>query len=186
MSTHAILEITISEIPLEGRSLEEELTAEGLRVDGTEGFVLRPGASLHGRVERNEDESVHVQGRLKALLGLECDRCTSCFELALDQEVEMYSLPHGADGAVEDEDEVELTDRDMVISYHGGDRLALGELIREQLVLALPMGRACRSGCRGLCPQCGTNRNDAECDCVAEEPASPFAALKGMLGGRSH
>jgi uncharacterized protein len=137
-------------------------------------------------VERGDDDSVHVMGRLVARLGLNCDRCAEPYELDVDQEIELYSLPHRPDGAAEDEDDVELTDRDMVVSYHREDHVPLGELLREQLVLAVPMSRLCGEACAGLCPQCGANRNEADCGCTVEEPESPFAALKGMFGGRSH
>lgn len=181
-----MLEIVVSKIPVGGRVLEEDLTPEGLGVDGDEGFALRPGGRIEGHVERGDDDSVHVTGRIAARLGLACDRCAEAFEQAVDAPVDLYSLPHRADGAEEDEEEVELSDRDMVVSYHREDRLPLGALVREQLVLAVPMTRLCRPDCRGLCPQCGVNRNQTACDCRPEEGESPFAALKGMFGDRSH
>ena len=53
----------------------------------------------------------------------------------------------------------------MVVAYYDGDRLDLGEMIREQLFLSVPLKRLCREDCRGLCPTCGVNRNRTPCDC---------------------
>ncbi len=47
------------------------------------------------------------------------------------------------------------TDRDMVVAYYKGDRLDLGEVVREQCFLSLPLKRLCREDCRGRCPTCG-------------------------------
>ena len=47
----------------------------------------------------------------------------------------------------------------MVVAYYDGDRLDLGEMVREQFFLAVPLRRLCREDCRGLCPTCGANRN---------------------------
>jgi uncharacterized protein len=71
------------------------------------------------------------------------------------------------------------------VAYYEGDRLDLGDVIREQLFLAAPLSRLCRPDCRGLCPTCGANRNQTACACppVVEESLSPFAVLKGKLGG---
>jgi uncharacterized protein len=46
------------------------------------------------------------------------------------------------------------------------DEIDLGLLVRDAVVLELPMAPLCREGCAGLCPQCGANRNEGECGCV--------------------
>ena len=51
------------------------------------------------------------------------------------------------------------------ISFYRDDEIDLSELLREQFYLALPMKPLCREDCRGLCPQCGVNRNTGTCDC---------------------
>jgi len=71
---------------------------------------------------------------------------------------------------------------DLETSYYSDDQIDLGELMREQFYLALPMKPLCRDDCRGLCPQCGTNLNAGTCDCspVWEDPR--LAALKAIKG----
>jgi len=47
------------------------------------------------------------------------------------------------------------------------DTIDLGPLVRDAIVLELPSAPLCRPDCRGLCPHCGADRNEGECDCVA-------------------
>ena len=76
---------------------------------------------------------------------------------------------------------MELSDRDMVVAYYGGDQLDLGEMVREQFFLTVPLKRLCRDACRGLCPTCGANRNQVRCECPPEAAASPFGSLRSLL-----
>jgi uncharacterized protein len=174
--------IDVSKIPAEGLDVAADLDAGTLHLEGEEAFALS-GGHLNSRLERGDDESVHVRGHLSARLGLECGRCLAPFDLGLDQELELFYLPHVPD-QVEEEDEVELSDHDMVVAYYRDNRLDLGEVVREQLLLALPLKRLCREDCRGLCPRCGTDRNTTACACTIEEPEDPRLAPLRKLFGR--
>ena len=59
------------------------------------------------------------------------------------------------------------------------DTLDLAPLVRDALVLELPMAPLCRDDCAGLCPQCGANRNEGQCGCVA--PRDPRWANLDVL-----
>lgn len=177
-----MLVIEISQIPAEGLEVDEALGAGDVHVQGEESFALRPGGSLRCRIERVDGNTVHVRGHLEAALGLECGRCLEPFPFAVDQELDLFYLPHRKDEEVE-EDEVQLSDRDMVVTYYEGDRLDLGDVIREQFFLAVPLKRVCREDCRGRCPSCGANRNHESCACppVAAAGDPRFAALKKLI-----
>jgi uncharacterized protein len=178
-----MLVIHVSKIPPEGQQVDSALDPGEVHLEGEDSFTLKAG-HLRALVERGDDETVHVRGRLTAELALSCGRCLDPFPLAIDQELDLFYLAHHA-GQQEEEEEVELSDRDVVVAYYEGDRLDLGDVIREQLFLAAPLSRLCRADCRGLCARCGANRNHTECACppVVEESLSPFAVLKGKLGG---
>jgi uncharacterized protein len=166
--------IDVSKIPVEGLEVEADLDEEALHLEGEESFIL-VGGHLRCRLERGDDDSVHVRGHLSARLGLECGRCLEPFDSVLEQELELFYLRHVPD-QVEEEDEVELSDRDMVVAYYRHDRLDLGEAVREQLLLAVPHLRLCRPECQGLCPSCGANRNTTACGCTIKEPEDPRLA----------
>ena len=177
-----MLVINVSRIPPEGLEVQESLEPGEVHLEGEDGFDLSPGGRLEARLERGEDDSAHVRGRLSARLGLQCGRCLEPFVLPVEQDLDLFYLPRRADEEGEEEDEVELADRDMVIAYYDGDELDLGEMIREQFFLTLPLKRLCREECRGLCPTCGSNRNDVRCECPPPaEAATPFGSLRKLF-----
>jgi len=176
-----MLLIEISHIPPEGLELNAALDPGEIHLEGEESFAFEAGGTLRCRVERGEDQTVHVFGWLGARLGLHCGRCLEPFGFALDQNLDLFYLPHRADQ--EEEDEVDLSDRDMVVGYYRNNRLDLGEVVREQFFLSLPLRRLCREECRGLCPVCGVNRNVVRCECAEPEPR--LAPLKELFGKSS-
>lgn len=174
-----MLVIEISQIPPDGLDFDEPLEPASVHVEGEEDFSLRPGGVLRGHLERVDGDTVHVRGRLRASLGLECGRCLEAFSFDLEQELDLFYLSHRPDDDREEEDEVELSDRDMVVAYYRGERLDLGEVVREQCFLTLPLKRLCREDCRGRCPSCGRNRNLESCGCPAPEETGD-ARLAGL------
>lgn len=80
-----------------------------------------------------------------------------------------------------DGEEREVQDEDLDTSYYRDDQIDLNELLREQFYLELPMKPLCREDCKGLCPQCGTNRNTGTCTCTTEWEDPRLAALKGLV-----
>jgi uncharacterized protein len=38
----------------------------------------------------------------------------------------------------------------------------------------------CREDCKGICPECGIDRNTGECSCVADDIDPRWAALKNF------
>jgi uncharacterized protein len=177
-----MLVIDISSIPAEGLEVHEDLKPGEVHLEGEEGFTLREGGRLDCRLDRGDDRSVHVRGRLSATLELQCGRCLEAFPFSLDQDLDLFYLPHrAAEEDDEQEDEVELADRDMVVAYHQGERLDLGEMLREQFFLAVPMKRLCREHCAGICPTCGANRNAGTCPCPPVETGSRLADLGAVF-----
>jgi uncharacterized protein len=75
-----------------------------------------------------------------------------------------------------------MQEEDVDTSYYRDDQIDLNELLREQFYLALPMKPLCAEGCKGLCPQCGTNLNAGSCTCTVVWEDPRLAALKGLAG----
>jgi uncharacterized protein len=166
--------IDIPRIPPEGLALDEALEPVALHLEGDDDVRLRPGGRLRGRVEVVEGRTVHVRGRLESSVEVDCSRCLETYEVELGQEIDLFYLPRAVGQEAAQEEEVELSDRDVVVGYYDGDRLDLGEVIREQVLLGLPLKPLCREDCRGLCLTCGQNRNASACGCPPpEEPSDP-------------
>jgi len=165
-----MLVIEISRIPPEGLALDEALESSAVHLDQETEFSLDPGGSLRGHVDLVDGTTVHVRGRLTTRVQVECGRCLERYAVPIEQELDLFYLPRERARPMDEEEEVELTDRDVVVSYYDGDRLDLGEVVREQVFLAVPLKRLCREECRGLCPTCGKNLNGGDCGCPPPEP----------------
>jgi uncharacterized protein len=164
-----MLVIPVREIPPEGRPIEATLDPGAVHLEGEDEFTLEAGR-LTGRVEKGEERTVHFRGRLEARMRMHCGRCLESFVHTLDEDLDLFFMPHGSEpDADEEEQDVELSDRDMVVAYYTEDRIDLGEMVREQMLLGLPLRRLCREDCRGLCASCGVNRNAGSCDCQPAE-----------------
>jgi uncharacterized protein len=74
------------------------------------------------------------------------------------------------------EDE-ELTAADLDLDFYTGEVIDLESIIREQIILTLPLKPLCSEDCRGLCTRCGVNLNQERCACKAETAAGPLAGL---------
>ena len=64
------------------------------------------------------------------------------------------------------------------------DSVDLEPVVREAVMLELPIAPVCSEDCKGLCPNCGINRNEATCDCDTEVKDPRWAVLDGLKDGR--
>jgi uncharacterized protein len=69
---------------------------------------------------------------------------------------------------------------DSTIDFYEGEGLLLEDVLREQVLLALPMQRICRQDCKGICPICGQNRNRGDCGCKPVIVDDRWAALREL------
>jgi uncharacterized protein len=79
------------------------------------------------------------------------------------------------------EGEREIVEDDLSTAYYREGSLDIGELLREQFQLALPMKPLCSEACRGLCPECGANLNRTDCGHAPKWEDPRLAPLKGLL-----
>jgi uncharacterized protein len=95
----------------------------------------------------------------------------------IQRDFELLYRPLGADAG---RDELSVTDAEAEIGYYQGDGLLLEDVLREQVLLALPLKVTCREDCKGLCPECGKNLNQEQCSCSREVEDPRWAALKDV------
>ncbi len=98
---------------------------------------------------------IQAEGSVRAPWEGICRRCTE----TVTGQLEIQVQERFGDDA--DEDFYPIVD----------DTIDLAPLVRDAIVLELPMAPLCREDCAGLCPQCGANRNEGDCACVA--PVDP-------------
>src|SRR5690606_12148532 len=126
---------------------------------------------------------VFAAGTFKGYLTVACSRCVGPVKIELDESLRVTFMPPG-EMPQEDEEEAaaeegaEVREEDLDVFPYDGDKIDLEPLLREQFVLAVPFAPLCAEECKGLCPQCGIDRNTGTCSC--EKPIDPrLAALKG-------
>lgn len=71
----------------------------------------------------------------------------------------------------------ERPDEDEETYPLSGELLDLRPLVRDAVLLELPIAPLCREDCAGLCPTCGADLNEARCDCPAPGGDLRWAAL---------
>lgn len=147
-------------------------------------YRVKGDVRFSGRVRKLDGERFRLQGTVRAMLELDCSRCLEPFELPVVADVELSYVPQTA--AVAQAPDVELGEDDLTTAYYHDHVLDLGEMIREQLTLALPMRPLCAEDCKGLCPQCGTNLNRGTCSCDVRWEDPRLAGLRSLLENKEH
>ncbi|MBI5649884.1 MAG: DUF177 domain-containing protein [Chloroflexi bacterium] len=153
-------------------TLHEEI--EGLDPD------IVPLSALDGMIHLiRTTDGVFVTGKLHCSLELACARCLEPFALPLrfTLEEEFHSTLDILTGVFLPRTE-EFEPATQIDEHHEID---LSEVIRQNILLALPLHAICRSQCAGLCPQCGKNWNDGACDCKRDAIDPRFEKLKALL-----
>jgi uncharacterized protein len=189
-TTMALASIHVNEIPDEGKRLVVELEPHEIGLSETD-VKFRGPLTLSADLER-ADAVVTVGGMIEGTNLLECVRCLSPFEsdliVSFSAEYRPEEAPKqpatGAATAAEADQPERGPEEDEDAYPYRKDQVDLAEMLREQVLLSLPMHPLCKDACRGLCPVCGQNRNVTNCQCQEAQPESPFAVLK-KLGARS-
>ena len=145
------------------------------------GEDIEQGTPLHvaGTAEAlaHSEGEVRIQGRYTVEMTAECDRCLGRAKYPLDASFDLFYRPM-SDIAVEEE--VEIHEGEAEIGFYEDGGLELEEILREQVMLALPMQKVCSDVCKGICPVCGKNRNETACDCRIETADDRWGALRNL------
>jgi uncharacterized protein len=120
---------------------------------------------------------VRVRGHLSVCLDTECDRCLEAASIPIESDFDLFYEPMSL---VPEEAEVEINQGESEIGFYEGEGLELEDILRERVLLALPMRKVCREDCQGICPVCGQNLNQKSCGCETRALDNRWAALKGL------
>ena len=122
---------------------------------------------------------IRLRGSFAGKFQVPCARCVEPVEIPLGADFDLIFRPAGADSEAP---ERSITAPETEIGYYQKDSLSLEDVLREQVILSLPVRTLCKPDCKGLCPRCGENRNIQTCTCD-EGPQDPrWEALAGLRG----
>jgi len=120
---------------------------------------------------------IRLRAHYSAGFEILCARCLDPVKVPLEGDFDLIFRPEAADA---DPGERAITPDETEIGYYQESGLLLEDVVREQVLLSLPPRTLCREDCKGLCPRCGQNLNQAKCSCD-QAPADPrWNALAGL------
>lgn len=141
---------------------------------------LRQSSPLHavGKVELVTAAlgEIRVKGHLAVRMEADCDRCLEPAPFPVDSDFELYYRPM-SEGLG---DEKVIDPAEAEVGFYEDEGIELNDVLREYVLLALPMQRLCSEACKGICPQCGQNRNVQDCRCEPVALDDRWAGLKSL------
>jgi uncharacterized protein len=134
------MKININKIPLEGIVLDEEIATRALDLE-TDIVKFNGPIKIRAQVSKITN-AVTVNLSLNGSLRLICSRCLNDFEISLNKNLRLNYLASKSEPVID-----------------------LDPDIRQEIILDYPMKPLCKPNCQGLCPKCGKNMNEGECNC---------------------
>jgi len=138
------------------------------RLDDLSGVAAEvvPGSPIEvDLVLERVPEGIVVRGTLTATWGAACSRCLEPVSGEISVHVDELFETEPLEGETYKLDE---------------DVIDLEPMVRDALLLELPLAPLCTPDCAGLCATCGANKNVTQCDCVTQEIDPRWAALRSL------
>lgn len=162
------MKINISNLSEGKHSYELEGTLEELKLESPFSGVVRAKIELEKSLQQ-----LHAVILAQCEAHFECDRCVKEFNRRIEKEFHAIYVWDEKDAAEEEND-------DYHVLAAGANMIDVADEVREYLLLAVPAKVLCQDECKGLCPKCGINWNDAACDCEQNEIDDRWNELKKL------
>ena len=184
--------VTVDQIREGGLSLDETLSesflAHALAEVKDTGFRPDGPALLHVKLQKT-GSGVLLRGSTEVAVHSPCRRCLADVHLRLPVTFTLNLVSRAALTDAEGKEGGDEEEAERAASFDlarvdeelfDGKTIELDPLVREQVLLALPMHAVCRDDCKGLCGSCGQNLNEGECGCARSQVDPRLAALKNI------
>lgn len=165
----------IKDIPSEGLRVQLELPRSlfGDALEGLDADLDQATGNVRAELSKDRDDNVFVRGDVKALVTLPCAACLGPALVKIDAPLKLTFVPEGGEAAESDDP---LEDAD--VATYDGETVDLAPILREQVILGIPISPHCRESCLGLCPTCGQNKNERDC---GHKEGAQLSALSSQL-----
>jgi DUF177 domain-containing protein len=126
--------------------------------------------SLNGTIRATRTpQGILLQEDFTVQTSLECVRCLTNFQQTLTVNfTELYAFSQRY-----------VTDSGLLMPESGV--IDLSPVLREYILLEIPISPLCRPDCKGLCPICGNNLNEVTCHHDEDIGDPRLASLKALL-----
>ncbi len=168
--------LNITDIPEEGLTLCYKEEKAELGVIG-EGITIKDDAQVSVRISVI-GSTAYVSGTVSVAVSMQCSRCLKVFPCNISS---ILNIEYDPISEIEKEGEFELKSDELDVGFYKGGILNLTDLVREEIILSIPMRPLCTEDCRGICQLCGKNLNEGFCECRVEEIDPRLSSLKKLL-----
>jgi len=120
---------------------------------------------------------IRVRAHWSGAFEVPCARCLDPVQHDLSGAFDLLFRPLGIDAGPSDR---ALGAPETEIGYYQESGLSLEDVLREQVLLSLPVRTLCSADCKGLCPRCGRNLNEGACNCEAPPANDRWSALSDL------
>ena len=168
------MRIELENLERGGGDFSREYAPGDLRFDDQDLRLVEP-VVVAGRIRRKNE--VELRGRLVTKVAVACGRCLKSVEFPIEVE---FTERFTAAVAWKDEEQHELQPEDLDLAVFDGQGIELDDLVKEEIMLAIPVRTLCQEQCQGLCPNCGTDLNAGSCDCATRQIDSRWEKLKDL------
>ncbi|HWE27845.1 MAG TPA: DUF177 domain-containing protein [Polyangia bacterium] len=153
--------------------IPRSLFAEAL--EGMDADLAATTGNIRVDLSKDREDNVFARGDVKALVTVSCASCLGPALVKVSAPLKMTFV--AGEEAEASDDPLD----DVDVSSYDGETVDLGAIVREQIILGVPMSPKCRDNCAGLCATCGQNKNERDCGHkppVLEDPR--LAVLKNL------
>ena len=119
---------------------------------------------------------IRTAGKLDVTMAAVCDRCLESTQFPLKMPFDLVYVPANGSGG----GETEVDEAAIEVGFYEGAGIELNEVLREVILLALPMQFTCSEECKGICATCGQNRNQVDCKCEAKPVDDRWNGLRNL------
>jgi uncharacterized protein len=125
----------------------------------------------------NTEGELRIRGKYTVEMSAHCDRCLARARFPMDAGFDLFYRPMTF---IAREEEVEIDEGEAEIGFYENGGIELEDILREQVLLSMPMQRVCSDVCKGICPVCGANRNETQCGCKIDSHDDRWGALRKL------
>ena len=173
------MRIELASLERGGGSFNHSYAPDELALDDDRVNVVTPPV-VSGEI-RQKGQGLRVTGKVSGRVRIECDRCLKAVEVGVDSK---FDVEYVTAEDYQARQEAELTEADLDLSIFDGESLEVDELVKEELLLAVPDHVVCSADCKGMCAVCGADKNSVDCDCETGQVDPRWAGLKNLVNSK--
>jgi len=153
--------IDITKLEVGTTHIAKSFSADDLEFDYRE-YSLADDWRLEADVHKSSRAVIQIVGTIRGTVQVFCDRCLKSFDCPIQTSFNICMLPVPTDLQ---EHDLELEEDELNENYYVEPSIDLKQIVREQIILDLPLKMVCAEDCAGLCYKCGANLNESSCQC---------------------